>query len=178
MLPRAQYEGYTFPLYYESELYYDVRLRDTAHGFSVDFVRMPFPQTYAKKEMVKLFATNADAPEAHGIHEEGKLVAILEITPEFRGNRLRVLNLWVDHGYRRLGLGKQLMQFAKRIAATQGRRAVVIDIASSNSKAIAFCLSQGFMLSGFDAYAYTNEDIDKKEVCLALAYRPSRAGGL
>lgn len=177
MLPRAQYEGYAFPFYYESELYYDVRMRDTANGFTVDFVRMPFPQTFVKKETDKLFSQSADAAEAHGIFDGDKLVAILEISPVFWNNRLRILNIWVDQAYRRLGLGRRLIRFAKRAAATQGRRAVVLEVQSCNSKAIAFYLSQGFMLSGFDAYAYSNEDIEKKEVRLEMVYRPSRSGG-
>lgn len=173
-LPRTLYEGYAFPFDYESELYYDVRIRDISGGFGVDFVRMPFPRPFVKQMEEHLFDQPSDAPEAHGIFEDDTLVALTEISPEFWNNRLRVIHLWVHRDHRRKGYGRMLMDKAKQIALSQGRRAVVLETQSSNSKAIEFYLSQGFMLGGFDATAYTNEDIEKKEVRLEMIYRPPR----
>lgn len=173
-LPRAQYEGHEILFSYESEIYYDLRLFDTPEGFSADFVRMPFPQVKTISFVTKLYEPFLDAPEAFGIFEEEKLTAVLEISPETWNRRLRITNLWVDNDARRHGFGHELIEYAKQIARERSYRAVVLETQTCNAGAIAFYRSQGFSLMGFDSLAYSNEDIDQKEVRVELAYRPPR----
>lgn len=178
LLPRARYEGYELRFSYTSELYYDVRIHDTFKGFSVDFVRMPFPVPKEKEYVDRLYEQHWDEPEAFGIFEEdGTLVAVLEVSPDLWNNRLRVTNLWVSDDRRRQGLGRKLVNHAKELAGIQRRRALVLETQTCNANAIDFYLSQGFTISGFDAFAYSNEDIERKEVRLELSFKTPRARG-
>lgn len=174
-LPRKDYEGYDLIFEYDSELYYDVRIRDTRQGFAVEFVRMPFPVLRHKWMVNRMYAPYGGDSEAYGILDGDKLVAALELGPETH-NRLRILNLVVDKLYRGRGYGRRLMDYAKEIAAIRGHRAIVLETQSCNAGAIGFYLSQGFTLAGFDAFAYSNEDVDHKEVRLEMACRLPKAG--
>lgn len=173
-LPRTDYEGYAYRDDFESDGYYDVHLRSSDGGFKADLVRMPFPTTYHKNDLRHLYTQGGDAPEAHGILQDDQLAALIEFTPEVWNNRLRILSLWVHPEFRREGYGRQLIDLAKEKAAEYGRRAIVMTVESSNAPAIRFYLTQGFMLSGFDTTAFSNEDMERKEVLLSLTYRPPR----
>ena len=74
-------------------------------------------------------------------------------------------------GYRNLGYGTILMDKAKDIAKNSGFREIVLETQSCNYKAINFYLKHGFKVNGIDLSCYSNEDIDKKEVRLEMAYR-------
>lgn len=174
-LLQYKYDGYEFSMDYTSEVYYDVRIHDTRQGFSVDFVRMPFPSVQHKKLTGTLYEKHWELPEPYGIFDEGKLVSVLEVSPERWNNRLRVTHIWVHPDYRRQGLGVEMIEKAKRLAAARGFRAVVLETQSSNAGAITFYFSQGFVLAGLDAYAYSNEDIERKEVRVEMVYRMPKA---
>ena len=83
-------------------------------------------------------------------------------------NRLRVTSIWVAEKYRRKGFGKNLLTLAKSKALELGCRALMLETQSCNDKAIAFYLSQGLTLFGFDRSCYSNSDIEKHEVRLEL----------
>lgn len=175
-LPKAAYEGHEIVFEYDSELYYDVRLYDTPEGTSADFVRMPFPQAKRISFVCKLYEPFLDAPEAFGVFEEERLTAVVEISPEIWCNRLRITNLWVDEGLRRGGIGQKLIEHVKEIAQRRKARAIVLETQTCNAGAVAFYRSQGFTLTGFDALAYSNEDIERKEVRVEMALRIGRRG--
>lgn len=168
-LPREQFEGYELVFTYDSRAYYDLRLRQTENVFALEFVRTPCPLIH-KEFTDKLFAPHWDDPHAWGLWDGKELLAVMEVTPEGWNNRLRVTNLFVRDGYRRRGYGSLLMTKAKEIARSQGRRAVILETQSCNSAAIAFYLSQGFSLMGFNSCEYSNEDISRHEVRMEMGY--------
>ena len=96
--------------------------------------------------------------------------------PEEWSNRLMVTELWVCEALRRKGVGKRLMDKAKEVAVRQRRRAVILETQSCNMGAIAFYLSQGFELIGFDTCCYTNDDVGRREVRIDLGYFFHREG--
>jgi hypothetical protein len=98
------------------------------------------------------------------------MLACIEMCPEEWSNRLLVTELWVSRELRGKGIGKQLMDKAKEVAARQQRRAVMLETQSCNTNAIGFYLHEGFELIGFDTCCYSNDDIGKKEVRLNLGY--------
>lgn len=173
-LPKEEYAGYELIFQYNSELYYDVRIHDTAKGFSVDFVRMPFPTVKQKQFVDRLYEAHWENPQAFGIFDGDTLAAVLEVSAETWNNRLRILNLLVMPQYRSHGYGRVLMDYAKEMAHEQNYRALVLETQSCNANAVAFYFSQGFMLSGFDAFAYSNDDIEKKEVRLEMVFKVPR----
>ena len=81
-----------------------------------------------------------------------------------------VTELWVSDGLRHQGIGKRLMDKAKAIAASQNRRAVILETQSCNTNAIGFYLHEGFELIGLDTCCYTNNDIGRREVRINLGY--------
>jgi ribosomal protein S18 acetylase RimI-like enzyme len=78
--------------------------------------------------------------------------------------------LWVDEGYRRQGIAANLIEIAKTRANDENLRTVYLQTWSCNEHAIAFYLSQGFKLIGFDSCANSNEDARKYNVPLKLGY--------
>jgi ribosomal protein S18 acetylase RimI-like enzyme len=77
---------------------------------------------------------------------------------------MRVWEFLVKEEFRRMGIGSLLMNFAVKVAKEKGARMLVLETQSCNVPAITFYLKQGFNLIGFDSAAYSNEDIDKREV--------------
>lgn len=84
---------------------------------------------------------------------------------------MRVWEFLVEQEFRRRGIGILLMEYAVRIAKEKGARALVLETQSCNVPAICFYLRFGFELIGFDVTAYSNEDIEKKEVRLELGLK-------
>lgn len=166
-LPKEKFEGYELVFTYDTRAYYDLKIRKTEHVFSAEFVRTPCELTH-KEFTDKLFASYWDDPHAYGLWDENRLLAIMEVTPELWNNRLRITNLFVQAGYRRRGYGSLLITKAKEIARAQGRRALILETQSCNSGAIAFYLSQGLSLMGFNACEYSNEDIEKHEIRMEM----------
>jgi ribosomal protein S18 acetylase RimI-like enzyme len=81
-------------------------------------------------------------------------------------SRMRVWEFLVKEEVRRKGIGKMLMGLAVKTAKERGARMLVLETQSCNVPAITFYLRQNFNLIGFDSTAYSNEDIEKKEVRL------------
>ena len=70
-----------------------------------------------------------------------------------------VANLTVDRGYRRRGIGKTLMSYARQWAWEQGLPKVLVETTTKNYPAICFYQKLGFQFCGFNDYYYTNQDI-------------------
>ena len=101
-------------------------------------------------------------------------MAALETTSENWSNRLRISELFVEKSYRRKGLGHHLLAIAKEQTRREKRRALILETQSSNVPAITFYLKEGFTLIGFDSCAYSNEDLQRKEVRLELGWFPEK----
>ncbi len=176
-LPPQKWKGVPIPLVTRSDSYYDVEITPfTEKGCSVNLVRKK-----SEKEIVhtpeeydfpdSLYQDHRKNAEAYGIvSESGELKACIEVCPEEWSNRLAVTELWVCEELRGRGIGKSLMDKAKEIAKTQGRRALILETQSCNTAAIGFYLHEGFELIGFDSCRYTNNDIGRREVRFDLGY--------
>lgn len=144
--------------------YYDVEIIRSNNGFNVSFVKKSFDTPVKNEDYDKLFQPWWDDIKAWGIVEDDKLIAVIETAIETWNNRLRVTELWVDYTHRRQGIAKALMDIAFKRAKEEKRRAVVLETQSRNEGAIGFYLDYGFSLIGFDACAYQNNDMERKEV--------------
>lgn len=67
-----------------------------------------------------------------------------------------------------MGIGTALMDIATQRARDERRRAVILETQSCNEKAIDFYRAYGFSLIGFDACAYQNNDIGRREVRMEM----------
>lgn len=182
-LPKEQWKGTPIPMATRNDSYYDFEISPLDHdGCTISIVRKPAeqdivhtPEEYDFPD--GLYQDHWEKAEAYGVvGSGGEMLACIEVCPEEWSNRLMVTELWVSEGLRRKGVGKRLMDKAKEIAVNQKRRAVILETQSCNTKAIAFYLSQGFELIGFDTCCYTNNDIGRREVRINLGYFFHREG--
>ncbi|MEA4824645.1 MAG: GNAT family N-acetyltransferase [Clostridiaceae bacterium] len=174
-LPKEQWKGTAVPIRYTTATYYDVSVVQTVSGFAVAFEKKPFrkaithtPEEYDFPD--RLYADWWDGAEAYGIVRDGKLTAAIELWPEEWSNRLRVTELWVSEPLRGQGIGHALMNIAKEHAIRDRNRAVMLETQSCNVNAIGFYLHEGFALIGFDACAYQNNDIERREVRMEMGW--------
>ena len=185
-LPKKEWKGTRIPLDYTTETYYDVETTAGPEGFNIDMKKKKFdtPVTHKSEDYDfpdGLYQDHWEKAEAYGIvkkeNGEKKLMACIEICPEEWSNRLMVTELWVADELHRQGIGTRLMNLAKEKAKEQGRRAIILETQSCNTRAIAFYLSQGFELIGFDSCCYTNRDIERQEVRFNLGFFMDRRDG-
>ena len=169
-LDRETWQNYEFPFDYISHYYYDIEINRTGDNFSVSFIKKPFDKPYENppNDKDKLFKPWWDDIKAWGIEENGRLVAAIETAVEKWSNRLRVTVLWIDSAYRRKGIATVLMDIAVRRAKEEKRRVIMLETQSRNEGAVGFYLAYGFSLIGFDACAYQNNDLNRKEVRMEL----------
>lgn len=185
-LPKEEWKGVPILMKYTTEEYYDLETTTGSDGFQVQMVKKKFetPVTHTPQEYDfpdSLYQDHWEKAEAFGIvsEKDGKkeLLACIEICPEEWSNRLMVTELWVADEFHRQGIGTRLMNVAKEQAKLQGRRAIILETQSCNVRAIAFYLSQGFELIGFDSCCYTNIDVERQEVRFDFGYFLHKRGG-
>ncbi|MCL2372196.1 MAG: GNAT family N-acetyltransferase [Defluviitaleaceae bacterium] len=141
-------------------------------SFLVEMRKTPLESRKIIKYPQRLFASEDSTVKAWGVVDGGQLVAGIETSIEAgaKSPRLYVSLLWVDEKYRRQGLAAALVDKAKQRAAAENLRAVYLQTWSCNEHAIAFYLSQGFRLIGFDSCPFSNEDAEKFNVPLKLGF--------
>ncbi len=176
-LPKEQWEGTVVPIAYTTEEYYDIAVEREEDGFAMKMKKRRFaqPVTHTPEEYDfpdRLYEKYWEKACAHGVVQDGRLMAAIETAPEEWSNRLRVTELWVDEGLRRQGLGHALMELAREQTRREKRRALILETQSCNVNAIGFYLHEGFTLIGFDACCYTNRDLERKEVRVELGWFP------
>lgn len=185
-LPKEEWKGVPILMKYTTEEYYDLETTTTGAGFQVQMLKKKFdiPVTHTPEEYDfpdSLYQDHWEKAEAFGIVSEKdgqkELLACIEICPEEWSNRLMVTELWVADQLHRQGIGTRLMNVAKEQARLQGRRAIILETQSCNVRAIAFYLSQGFELIGFDSCCYTNIDVERQEVRFDFGYFLHKNGG-
>lgn len=178
-LPKENWKGTPIMIRYTTKEYYDLETTVDSNGFNVKMVKKQFesPVTHSPEEYDfpdSLYQDHWEKAEAYGIvnEQDGKkeLLACIELCPEEWSNRLMVTELWVADKLHRQGIGTKLMNFAKEQAKLQGRRAIILETQSCNVRAIAFYLSQGFELIGYDTCCYTNLDVERHEIRFDFGY--------
>ena len=63
------------------------------------------------------------------------------------------------------------MNKAVEVARKKGARMVVLETQSWNVQAIEFYTKYGFELIGLDTHAYSNQDVEKKDVRLEFGLK-------
>ena len=169
-LDRTIWQDYLLEFHYISHNYYDVEIEHTDDAFNVSFIKKPYdtPFEHMPNDSDKLFQPWWDEIKAWGIIVDGRLIAVIETAVEEWSNRLRVTELWIDDAYRRQGIGTALMDTAMQRARDEKLRVLMLETQSCNEAAIAFYLAYGFTLIGFDACAYQNNDLRRKEVRMEM----------
>jgi predicted N-acetyltransferase YhbS len=182
-LPRCQWAGHRLLMNITSDEYYHLQLEGSHSAFLVRFIRKTMPQGAAASPLPNaqpdaLYNPWLENACAWGIVKDGVLLAAIETCPETWNNRLRITEMWVHEAHRGHGFGHSLMDVAKEQLRHERHRALVLETQSNNVGAIDFYMSQGFMLIGFDACAYTNNDIERREVRMEMGWFPDKKAPL
>lgn len=174
-LTKKQWQGFILPIGYTTDCHYKTEIKNVGGNFTVSLRMEHFPSPVTHTPDENDFPDRLHAPHwvgacAYGAFDGEKLVGAIEYCPENWTNRMRVTELWTDKNYRKIGLGKYLMNIAKHKATERGCRMVILETQSCNTDAIGFYLHEGFTLAGVLAYDYTNTDMERNEVRLELGW--------
>ena len=163
-LSPAEWKGKELEFSYVTEEVYQV----VTSGWKVEFRRRPLPVPVRRSFRDTLFGDWLEAPVCFGAYLDGTLAGIVEGSPESWNRRFRVSNLLVFPPFRRMGLGRMLLEHMVEVGRKQGARMAVLETQTCNTGAIDLYQSCGFQLIGFDLYAYSNEDPENNEVRVEL----------
>jgi ribosomal protein S18 acetylase RimI-like enzyme len=156
---------------YSTSHYYDVSVHGGSGSWRIELVREPFEKTLDKNYHGKLFEDHIEEPRVFAAVRENKQVGWIELGYDRWNNRMRVWEFLVEEESRKRGIGTLLMNHAVKIAKEKGARMLVLETQTNNETAIEFYLNFGFKLIGLDIAAYSNEDVEKKEIRLEMGLK-------
>lgn len=163
-LPKLKYR-------YITSGYYDLIINRESKSWRIELKLKPLEKTLEKISESEFFQEFVEEPRAFAAEMNGEQVGWIELGYHKWNNRMRVWEFLVKENFRQKGIGRLLMEQALKLAKEKGVRMLVLETQSCNVTAIDFYLKFGFELIGFDSAAYSNEDIEKKEVRLELGLK-------
>ena len=164
-LKKAEYAGRKFTAKYKTNGYYDIYA--SGKGFEIEY--KTFETTVEKSFDDEIFGEWLESPIAFGAFEKGELSGFVEGSMESWNNRFRISNICIfDDAKRGKGLGRSLMNAIETAAKNYDPRMIVLETQTCNEAAIKFYQKCGYSIIGFDMYAYTNDDPERKEVRIEM----------
>lgn len=88
--------------------------------------------------------------------EDGEIVGFSRVHIYRWNKSAYVINLLVDSGYRRRGIGSLLLKTAEEFARKNGARVLMFDTAIDNIPALNLYLKNGFRICGYNDKLYDN----------------------
>jgi ribosomal protein S18 acetylase RimI-like enzyme len=156
---------------YFTKNHYAVTVLHKKDRWQIKLVLEMLPKPMEKRFEGGLFQDFVDEPRVFAAEFEGKQVGWIELGFQEWNNRMRIWELLVKEGFRRNGIGTLLVDHAVKLSKKRKTRMLVVETQSCNVPAINFYLKHGFELIGFDIAAYSNEDIERKEVRLEFGLK-------
>jgi len=159
MLPKSRFS---------TSEYYDLSVQHEPKCWRISLTRKTFEKLLEKEYEGRLFEDHVEEPRVFAALLGDKEVGWIELGYSKWNNRMRVWEFLVEEEFRRRGIGTLLMKKALKIAEDRGARMLVLETQTNLAPAIDFYEAFGFEFIGFDTAAYSNDDVDKKEVRLEL----------
>jgi ribosomal protein S18 acetylase RimI-like enzyme len=156
---------------YSTSYYYDVSVFRESGSWRIELTRKALSNTLDKDYHGKLFEDHVEEPRVFMAVVGNKQVGWIELGYDKWNNRMRVWEFLVEEEFRKRGIGTSLMNHAVKIAKERGARMLVLETQTNNDTSIDFYLNFGFELIGLDVAAYSNEDIEKKEIRIELGLK-------
>ncbi len=155
---------------YTSEKYYEIHIgrQNNDWNFSLAEERFEFP--FVKRFEEEIFEPYKEGSEVYLAEFSEEEAAVMVIQHMEWNNTLLIHDLYVDDRFKKKGIGRSLIEVAKKRAAELGVRAINLETQTSNYPAIQFYMKSGFDLIGFNTISYSNEDVVKKEVRIEMGY--------
>jgi ribosomal protein S18 acetylase RimI-like enzyme len=156
---------------YVSLSYYDVRLWREKDSWKAELVKKAFREPFKKTFKSRFYESFVEEPRVFAARIDEQQVGWIELGYHKWNNTMRVWEFLVREEFRRRGIGTMLMNHAVKISREKDARMLVLETQSCNAPAIDFYLKYGFELIGFDTAAYSNNDVEKKEVRLEMGLK-------
>jgi len=168
-LDMASVQDHVVVFQYESPGHYKVDIKETHDGWNISLKKEDFPQSFRKKEPEVIVSPYKGDSEIYGAFVGGREVGFIQFEHQAHNGSVRVWDIEVAPEFRRMGVGKAMMDRCRARSRELGARRMVLETQTCNLKAIAFYRAMGFGLAGFDASFYQNNDLERGEVRLEMA---------
>ncbi len=169
-LNKDQLQGRVNIFQYESSGHYKVEIQPKKDGWTINLAREDFQQTFKKwDDTDKVIQPYKGDSEIYGAFIEGKEAGLIQFEYQPHNKSVRVWDIDIWPEFQHQGIGTQLMNQCISRARKFGARRIILEVQSSNLKAIDFYRKMGFDLIGLDASHYHNDDIERNEVRLEMA---------
>ncbi len=154
---------------YESTGHYKVDIQPKEDGWNINLAKQDFNEPFKKYEREKFIQPYKGDSEIYGAFVDGKEAGLIQFEYQTHNKSIRVWDIDIKPEFQHLGAGTLLMKKCISRARESGARRIVLEVQSSNLKAIDFYKKMGFDLIGLDASHYHNDDIARCEVRLEMA---------
>jgi len=151
--------------------YYYLSILHEPNAWKMELTLKPLEKPLEKRYTGTFFEKHIEELQVFAAVLNKNQVGWIELGYEKWNNRVRVWEFLVKEEFRKLGIGSLLMDSAIKAAKVKGARMLVLETQSCSVPAINFYLKQGFTLIGFDSAAYSNEDLERKEIRLELGLK-------
>ncbi len=129
-------------------------------GISFQEVRLPRHMKAAYPRDLDQLVENLQREQGFFVAEvDGEVRGYVDLIAQPWRRVVRVVNLAVDQGYRRRGIGTTLMRRARQWAIAERAAAMLAEMTTKNYPAISFFRRLGYQFCGFNDHYYTNQDI-------------------
>lgn len=156
---------------YFTKEHYVVNILCRKDGWEIKLTLEELPNLMEKRFEGGLFQDFVDEPRVFAAELEGRQVGWIELGFHKWNSRMRIWELLVKEEFRRKGVGTLLVNHAVELSKEREARMLVVETQSCNVLAINFYRENGFELIGFDAAAYSNQDMERKEVRLEFGLK-------
>jgi len=154
---------------YESPGHYKVDIQSQEDGWTVHIKKEDFKQMFKKwDDTDKVIQSYKGDSEIYGAFIDGKEAGLIQFEYQPHNKTVRVWDIDVWPEFQHQGIGTVLMNKCIARSREYGARRMVLEVQSSNLKAINFYKKMGFDLIGLDASHYQNDDIEQGEVRLEM----------
>ena len=163
--------------YESNELYRVAKTEDdalTSITFTLETLPEPFVKVFEHRKEVLLYYT---ALAEHKLSFLAKDSAGTPIGLVVAGVTQwhRTVNLWEFHvaknGHRGKGIGRKMMETLIQHAKEQKLRVIEVETSNRNVPAMRFYRKMGFQMEKLDMSFYSNQDLEKQEICVFMKLR-------
>ena len=155
---------------YESRGHYKVDIQSQQDGWTVHIKKEDFEKPFKKwDDTDKVVQPYKGDSEIYGAFIYDKEAGLIQFEYLPHNKTVRVWDIDIRPEFQHQGIGTALMNKCISRARESGARRMILEVQSSNLKAISFYRKMGFDLIGLDASHYFNDDIARKEVRLEMA---------
>ncbi len=158
---------------YSSDEKYIVAYNDSVSGAAIEIQLVALKKPYVKKfhyneETLRRYGEMLDKDFSFGAYDDELLVGFIIAEAVLWDATLWVHEFHVVETHRKMGIGKQLMEFVAEKAKRAGLRIIVCETQNTNAAAIKIYRRLGFRVHGIDLSYYSNNDYPDGEIAIFM----------